>query len=348
MISENVAKLSRNMDLNYREMCATMDEILDGKTSLQETVDFLKNLSAKGESDDELLAMLDTMQRHAVHINPKCHGTIIDVCGTGGDRMQTFNVSTTAAFVIAAGGVSVAKHGNRSSSGISGSADIFEYFGYDLNMEPDRVKNIIERFNIGFMFAQKFHPAMRNVAEARKTLGTRTVFNLLGPLSNPAQVKNQLIGVSSPPYLQRISSLLESRGAENIMTVISLDGLDELSTTAKNQVCHLKDGKIDSFILDPVKLGLQRANLGEIQISTKKEAITSFVSVLDGTGKKPAIDITALNAAAGFIVGGLTDKFDEALEIAFDAIHSGRSFELFREFVKHCGDMSKIEELKLN
>jgi len=348
MISEDIVKLSHNMDLNYHEMCATMDEILDGKTSLQETVDFLKNLSAKGESDNELLAMLDTMQRHAIHINPKCNGRTIDVCGTGGDRMQTFNVSTTAAFVIAAGGVSVAKHGNRSSSGISGSADIFEYFGYDLNMEPDRIKKIIEKFNIGFMFAQKFHPAMKNVAEARRILGTRTAFNLLGPLSNPAQVKNQLIGVFSPSYLQRISRLLESRGAENIMTVISLDGLDELSTTSKNQVCHLKDGRMDTFILDPTHLGLQRDNLGDIQISTKEEAIRSFVSVLDGSGKKPIVDITALNAAAGFIVGGIADKFDAALEIAFDTIHSGKSFELFREFVKHCGDISKVEELKFN
>ena len=348
MISENVAKLSHNMDLNYREMCATMNEILDGKTSLQETVGFLKNLSAKGESDDEILAMLDTMQRHAIHINPKCKGRVIDVCGTGGDKKQTFNVSTTAAFVIAAGGVSVAKHGNRSSSGTSGSADIFEYFGYDLNMEPEKIEKIIEKFNIGFMFAQKFHPAMKNVADARKALATRTVFNLLGPLSNPAQVKNQLIGVFSSSYLQRISRLLESRGAENIMTVISLDGLDELSTTAKNQVCHLRDGRIDSYILDPAQIGLQRANLGDIQVSTKEESIRAFVSVLNGTGKKPIMDITALNAAAGLIVGGVADKFDEALGIAFDTIHSGKSFELFREFVKHCGDMSKLEELKLN
>jgi anthranilate phosphoribosyltransferase len=348
MISETITKLSDNKDLSYSEMRDIMNEILGGKTSVQDTANFLKNLTAKGESNDELLAMLDMMQEHAIHIEPKCNGRIIDVCGTGGDKMSTFNVSTTASFVIAAGGGNVAKHGNRSTSGISGSADIFEYFGYDLNMEPDKIKNIIEKFNIGFMFAQKFHPAMKNVAEARKLLGTRTAFNLLGPLSNPAQVKNQLIGVFSPAYLQRVITLLQSRGAENVMTVVSSDGLDELSTTSKNYVNHLKNGEIHNFILDPSEIGLTKANLIDIQISTKYEAIRSFVSVLNGTGKKSMIDITALNAAAGFVVGGISDKFDEALEIAFDTIHSGKSFDLFRNFIKYCGDISKLEEFENN
>jgi anthranilate phosphoribosyltransferase len=348
MISEKITKLSDNKDLSYNEMRDIMNEILGGKTSVQDTANFLKSLTAKGESDDELLAMLDMMQKHAIHIEPKCNGRIIDVCGTGGDKMSTFNVSTTASFVIAAGGGNVAKHGNRSTSGISGSADIFEYFGYDLNMEPDKIKNIIEKFNIGFMFAQKFHPAMKNVAEARKLLGTKTAFNLLGPLSNPAQVKNQLIGVFSPAYLQRVIKLLQSRGAENVMTVVSSDGLDELSTTSKNYIYHLKNGEIHNFILDPSEIGLAKANLIDIQISTKYEAIRSFVSVLNGTGKKSMTDITALNAAAGFVVGGISDKFDEALEIAFDTIHSGKSFNLFRNFVKYCGDISKLEEFENN
>ncbi|MFZ1077188.1 MAG: anthranilate phosphoribosyltransferase [Nitrosotalea sp.] len=348
MISETITKLADNKDLSYSEMRDIMNEILDGKTSVQDTANFLKNLTAKGESNDELLAMLDMMQEHAIHIEPKCNGRIIDVCGTGGDKMSTFNVSTTAAFVIAAGGVNVAKHGNRSTSGISGSADIFEYFGYDLNMEPSRIKDIIEKFNIGFMFAQKFHPAMKNVAEARKLLETRTAFNLLGPLSNPAQVKNQLVGVFAPSYLQRVITLLQSRGAENVMTVISSDGLDELSTTSKNYVYHLKNGEIHNFVLEPSEIGLTKSNLSDIQISTRDEAIRSFVSVLNDTGKKSMIDITALNAAAGFVVGGIADKFDEALEIAFDTIHSGKSFNLFRNFIKYCGDISKLEEFESN
>jgi anthranilate phosphoribosyltransferase len=348
MISEKITKLSDNKDLSYGEMCDIMNEILGGKISVQDTASFLKNLTAKGESNDELLAMLDMMQEHAIHIEPKCSGRIIDVCGTGGDKMSTFNVSTTASFVIAAGGVNVAKHGNRSTSGISGSADIFEYFGYDLNMEPNKIKDIIEKFNIGFMFAQKFHPAMKNVAEARKMLGIRTAFNLLGPLSNPAQVKNQLVGVFAPAYLQRVITLLQFRGAENVMTVISSDGLDELSTTSKNYIYHLKNGEIHNFVLEPSEIGLAKASLADIQISTREEAIRSFVSVLNGTGKKSMVDVTALNAAAGFIVGGISDKFDEALEIAFDTIHSGKSFDLFRNFIKYCGNISKLEEFENN
>ncbi len=198
------------------------------------------------------------------------------------------------------------------------------------------------------MFAQRFHPAMKNVADARKALGTRTAFNVLGPLSNPASVKNQLVGVFSPQYLQRVITLLQSRGSENVMTVISDDGLDELSTTSKNKICHLKDGQVSNFVLDPSSLGLAKTNLADIQVSTKNEAIRSFVSVLNNTGKKSMIDITALNAAAGFIVGGVSDRFDEALNIAFDTIHSGKPFDLFKEFIKYCGDVSKIEELTNN
>ncbi len=348
MITEITSKLSSKHDLSYDEMSYIMDEILEGRSSVQQTADFLKNLTEKGETDDELLAMLDKMQAHAVHIHPKRQGKLIDVCGTGGDKMSTFNISTAAAFVTAAGGGNVAKHGNRSVSGINGSADIFEYFGYDLNMEPNRVNEIIEKFGIGFMFAQKFHPAMKNVAEARKLLGMRTAFNLLGPLSNPAAVKNQLVGVFLPQYLQRVISLLSSRGSENVMTVISDDGLDELSTTSKNHICHLSNGKISTYVLDPVELGLTKSNLREIQISAKSEAISAFVSVLNGRATKPRIEITALNAAAGLIVGGISNKFDEALQISFEVIRSGKSYDLFKNLVRYCGDIEKVEEFEKN
>lgn len=348
MISEITAKLSHNKDISYNEMSHIMDEILNGRSTAQETTNFLRNLTEKGESDEELLAMLDKMQEHAIHIAPKRQGRIIDVCGTGGDKMRTFNISTASAFVVVAGGGNVAKHGNRSVSGINGSADIFEYFGYDLNSEPIKVEEIIEKLGIGFMFAQKFHPAMKNVAEARKLLGTRTAFNLLGPLSNPAGVTNQLVGVFSSHYLQRIITLLKSRGAENVMAVISYDGLDELSTTSKNHVYHFKNNKIHQFILEPTALGLPRANLSDIQVSTKDEAIRAFISVLNGTAKKSMIDITALNAAAGLIVGGVRDTFDEALQISLDAINSGKAFALFENFIRYCGDISKVEEIVKN
>jgi len=209
MISELITKLQSKTNLTYDETGKIMQEILDAKATDQENFDFLKNLTEKGETNDELLGMLDKMQEFALHIKPKNQGTIIDVCGTGGDKLQTFNISTTASFVIAAAGGIVAKHGNRSSSGISGSADIFEYFGYNLGMENTKIVEILEKFNICFMFAQKFHPAMKNVATARKNYGKRTAFNLLGPLTNPANVKNQLIGVFSDEFLERLPLILK-------------------------------------------------------------------------------------------------------------------------------------------
>ena len=348
MITKITTKLSSKCDLSYNEMCHSMDEILGGRSSVQQTAKFLKNLTEKGETDDELLAMLNKMQEHAIHIEPKGRGRIIDVCGTGGDKMSTFNISTTAAFVIAASGGTVAKHGNRSVSGINGSADIFEYFGYDLNMEPAKVKEIIEKFGIGFMFAQKFHPAMKNVSEARKLLGIRTAFNLLGPLSNPAGVKNQLVGVFSQQYLERVVTLLRSRGTENVMTVISDDGLDELSTTSKNHICHLNNTEIVTYVLDPIELGLTKANLSEIQISTKNEALSAFISVLNGNASKPMTEITALNAAAGLIIAGISNTFKDALQISFEVIKNGKSYDLFKNLIKYCGKIEKIEEFEKN
>ena len=204
MIKDLTHQLSHGNNLTIDQMTNVMNEILGGTHNDQDVAEFLENLTQKGESDDELLAMLNKMEEFAVHVSPNCKGKVIDVCGTGGDKLKTFNISTAAAFVIAAAGGNVAKHGNRSMSGISGSADIFEYFGFDLNSEPMKVNEIIEKFGIGFMFAQKFHPAMKNVAKARKMLDGRTAFNLLGPLTNPAMVKNQLIGVFSEDYQERI------------------------------------------------------------------------------------------------------------------------------------------------
>lgn len=346
MISELTNKLSLYQDLGYDEMSGVMDELLKGQVTPQEAANFLRNLTDKGESDEELLAMLDKMQQYAIHINPKRSSRIIDVCGTGGDKMKTFNVSTTAAFVINGAGGTVAKHGNRSVSGIYGSADIFEYFGYDLDLAPEKVTEVIEKCGIGFMFAQKFHPAMKNIAEARKILGTRTAFNLLGPLSNPAGVRNQLVGVFSPDYLERIVLLLKSRNAENVMSVLSHDGLDELSTTSKNQICHLKNGKISIRILNPVDLGLTKGTLGDIQISSKDDAIKSFITVLRGTANKSMIEVTALNAAAGLIISDIADDFHDAVPMALDSIKSGKAYDAFRNFIRFCGNMEKVEEFE--
>jgi|TARA_B100000949_G_scaffold85217_1_gene76115 anthranilate phosphoribosyltransferase len=346
MIKDTMQKLSRGNDLTLEEVTIIMKHILSGIAKDGESSEFLRCLREKGESNDELLGMLNTMEEHSLHISPNCKGKIIDVCGTGGDNLKTFNISTAASFVIAGAGGNVAKHGNRSISGVSGSADIFEHFGFDLNSEPNKVNETIEKFGIGFMFAQKFHPAMKNVANARKIVGGRTAFNLLGPLANPAMVKNQLIGVFSDDYQERIVKILQRKNAETIMAVRSADGMDELSTTSKNRICMLKNNTITKMILDPEEVGLEKGNISDIQISSKEDAIESFLTVLNGSANKTKIEITALNAAGGLIVSDMADSFTDAVELALDTIHSGRAFDKLENFVKNCGDIEKLEGAK--
>ncbi|HSB82964.1 MAG TPA: anthranilate phosphoribosyltransferase [Nitrosarchaeum sp.] len=345
MISDLILKLEQKTDLTYEQMNSIMTEILSGKTSDKENFDFLSSLTEKGETDDELLGMLDKMREFALKVEPKNKGRIIDMCGTGGDNLQTFNISTTASFVVTAAGGTVAKHGNRSSSGVSGSADIFEYFGYDLNSKPSRIADILEKYNICFMFAQKFHPAMKYVSNARKQLVKRSAFNLLGPLSNPACVKNQMIGVFSIEFLDRLPLILKRNGAENIMTVRSDDGMDEFSTSATNRVCILRNDKVLMNSIDPQVIGLHKSSLKDIQIKTKEEAIKSFVGVLNNTANQAMIETTAINAAGGLIVAGIVNNFEEGVELSLNTIKDGKAFKLLERFVTATGDISKLKEV---
>ncbi|MDH3340353.1 MAG: anthranilate phosphoribosyltransferase [Nitrosopumilus sp.] len=345
MISEIIEKLQQKTDLSYDEMNSIMTDMLSGNTDDEQNTEFLSKLAEKGETDDELLGMLDKMQEFSLKVDTKNEGTIIDMCGTGGDKLQTFNVSTTASFVVAAAGGIVAKHGNRSSSGVSGSADIFEYFGYDLDLEPAQISEILLKHNICFMFAQKFHPAMKHVSNARKQLRRRTAFNLLGPLSNPAGVKNQLVGVFSTEYLDRLPRILKRKGAENIMTVRSDDGMDEFSTSAVNRVCILRNDKVLMNAIDPEVVGLHKSKLEDIQIKTREDAIKSFVGVLNNTANQAMVETTALNAAGGLIVANIANNFEEGVEIALNTIKDGKAFSLLEKFVATTGDISKLKEM---
>ena len=345
MISQYISKLQEKTDLTYDEINQIMTEVLSGKTDDIQNSKFLSSLAQKGETDDELLGMLDKMEELSLKITPKNQGTIIDMCGTGGDKLQTFNISTTASFVVAAAGGIVAKHGNRSSSGVSGSADIFEYFGYNLNSEPAEIVDILEKYNICFMFAQKFHPAMKHVSAARKQLGKRTAFNLLGPLSNPANVKNQLVGVFSIEYLDRLPQILKRKGAQNIMTVRSDDGMDEFSTSSTNRVGILRKDKVLMNVIDPEVVGLHKSKLSDIQIESKQDAIESFVKVLNNTANQAMIETTVLNAAGGLIVADIAKNFEEAVEIATNTIESGKAYSLLEKFVKGTGNISKLKEI---
>jgi len=333
-----------NGDLTFDEMSSVMSDILNGRSNDEEIAEFLRDLSNKGETDEELRAMLTKMNEFSVNISPRCHGNIIDVCGTGGDNLQTFNISTTASFVIAGAGGNVAKHGNRSVSGISGSADVFEYFGFNLSSEPWIVEEMIEKIGISFMFAPTFHPAMKNVAPARKIIGKRTAFNLLGPLCNPAKVKHQMIGVFADNYIERIVKIMERNFSETILAVRSYDGMDELSTTSKNKACLLKDNQIKEFIINPSDYDMDKGNLSDIQISTKEEAISAFVRVLNNTSNKTMKEITILNAAGGMLAGGMCERFDEGVELATQTINSGAAFEKLKQFSKENNTNEKLEE----
>ena len=335
-----------NGNLTFEEMSSEMSDILNGKNNDDEIAEFLRSLSEKGETDEELRAMLTKMNEHAVRISPRCHGSLIDVCGTGGDNLQTFNISTTASFVIAGAGGNVAKHGNRSVSGISGSADIFEYFGFNLQSETCVAEEMIEKLGIGFMFARTFHPAMKNVAPARKILGKRTAFNLLGPLCNPANVKHQLIGVFADDYIKRIVMIMQKNHSETILAVRSEDGMDEFSTTSKNKACMLKNNEISEFIINPEEYNMKIGNLSDIQISTKQDAIDAFVNVLNNTSNKTMKEITILNAAGGMMVGGLCDEFKDGVELATETINNGKAFEKLKQFAKKNNAQAKLEEIK--
>ena len=334
-----------NGNLSFDEMSSVMSDILNGKNNDEEIADFLRDLSNKGETDEELHAMLTKMDEFSVNISPRCHGNIIDVCGTGGDNLQTFNISTAASFVIAGAGGNVAKHGNRSISGISGSADIFEHFGFNLSSESWIVEEMIEKIGIGFMFAPTFHPAMKNVVPARKIVGKRTAFNLLGPLCNPAKVKHQMIGVFADNYIERVVKIMQRNFSETILAVRSYDGMDELSTTSKNKACLLKDNQITEFIINPSDYNMDKGNLSDIQISTKEDAINAFVSVLNNTSNKTMKEITVLNAAGGILAGGMCEKFEEGIELASETINSGKAFEKLKQFAKENNANEKVEEL---
>lgn len=346
MITDTITRLQRGLDMTKDEAGAAVEEMLSGNTGDVQNARFLSSLAVKGETDEELLGMLEMMRKFALKVTPNGAETAIDMCGTGGDGLGTFNISTAASFVVAAAGGKVAKHGNRSNSGVSGSADVFEYFGYDLGMEPGLVSEILDRHGICFMFAQKFHPAMRHVAAARKAVGGRTAFNLLGPLSNPAGTKNQLVGVSSADMLERIPSILKKSGAESAMTVMAANGMDEFSTASNNSVRMLRDGTITKSVVDPEKVGLHRSEVCDIQAVSREDALRAFVGVLDGTAGRAMIETVALNAAGGLVVAGVSGSIGEAVEAALGVMDGGEAFALLERFVADTGDVARIREAK--
>ena len=308
-------------DLPDVAMQAVMQELMSGKLTEAQIGGFLVALRMKGETVEEIGAAAAVMREFAirVHVN---HPHLVDIVGTGGDNARTFNISTAASFVIAAAGGKVAKHNNRSISGISGSADILEQAGVKLGLKPEHVAECINQVGVGYMFAPAHHPATRHAAGPRRELATRSIFNLLGPLTNPAYVKRQLIGVYQADLLDVFVRVLQRLGSEHCMVVHSEDGLDEISNSAATDVVELKDGRITTYQLRPQQFGITPGALSELVVDSPGQSHDMMLSVFANM-PGPVLDIVLLNAGAAIYVAGLTPDMEQGIELARQAIASG-------------------------
>jgi len=295
-----IAKVINGQDLSFDEAAAAMDAIMDGAATPAQIGSYLTALRMKRETVDEIAGSAGSMRRHVIPVDvPLGRGQfLLDTCGTGGDGKQTFNISTTAAFVIAGAGLKVAKHGNRAASSRSGSADVLLALGGNLDLEAAQVAECIEEVGIGFLYAVKHHPAMRHAIGPRRELGQRTIFNLLGPLTNPAAATHQLMGVYDPALTGTLAEVLRALGSRAAYVVHGADGLDELTTTGVNRISALRDGQVTTFEFDPASIGLPRARLDDLLGGTPEENAAILRGILDGRDRGPRRDIVLLNAAA--------------------------------------------------
>jgi len=352
MIREAIKKLVDRQKLSYQEAYEAMREIMAGKATQAQIGAFLAALRMKGETVEEITAFSIAMRSFCRKISPKVNGRLVDTCGTGGDRIKTFNVSTAAAFIVAGAGIPVAKHGNRSVTSKSGSADVLENLGLNLNVPPETVEKAIENIGIGFMFAPVFHPAMKNAAGPRREISIRTVFNILGPLTNPAFAKAQIIGVYDTALVEKVAYVLRDLGAEEAMVVHGVDGLDEISIIGETLIAWLKDGEVRVFKTKPKDFGLRRAEVEEIAGANPIESTEAVFRILCGYAKlgDAERDMAVANAAAGIIVGGKADDFAYAIELAQESIESGSTYKKLKELIRFYDGStpSRIEELEAN
>ncbi len=319
-------------DLNNGEMRDVMQNIMTGECTDAQIAGFLVGLRSKGETIAEITAAANVMRELAsrVHIN---HDNLIDTCGTGGDGHNTFNISTTAAFVVAAAGGHVAKHGNRSVSSKSGSADVLEAAGVKLELTPVQVAQCVDEVGIGFMFAPMHHSAMKHAIGPRKELGVRTVFNVLGPLTNPAGAKRQVMGVFSHDWLETLANVLKNLGSEQVMIVHSEDGMDEISISAPTNIAELKDGEIKTYKIEPEQFGMQPADINTLAVENVEESFKVMQAVLDNQGG-PTQDIVLLNAGAAIYTAGIEDTLAAGIATAQHVIENGSARAKLDELAK--------------
>ena len=318
--------------LSQDEAYNLMSSIMSGEYDDIQTSGILIALRAKGETVDEITGFADAMRRKMLKIS--LNKPAIDLCGTGGDSLGTFNISTVASFVVAGSGVHVAKHGNRSMTSKSGSADVLQALGIPINLPPEQTAENIDRFGLGFMFAPLYHPAMKHAVNARKSLAIRTVFNILGPLCNPADVKAQAMGIFDPDLTELQAKVLKRLESTNIMVFHGRDGLDEISTTSKTKISQvINGGSVNSYEFNPLDLGITIASIDDLRGGDSKKNADISIKILSGE-KGPKRDIVLLNAAAGIVVGGNAKDLKEGFKKAADSIDSGSALNILRKLAE--------------
>lgn len=331
MIKEAIEKVSRKIDLAENETRSCFDEIMSGQATPAQIGALLTGLRIKGETVEEITGAAKVMREKAVRIN--VGKDVLDTCGTGGSLINTFNISTTAAFIVAGCGVRIAKHGNRSASSECGSADVLEALGVKIDITPDMVQRSILEIGIGFMYAPLFHTAMKYAAAPRKEIGIRTIFNILGPLSNPAGATHQVVGVYSPGLTLPLAHVLKNLGTKCAFLVHGMDKLDEVTITGKTKVTELRSGKIETYYVTPKDFGLASARLDDIEGGNAKENAEIITAVLKGE-RGPKRDVVLMNASTGLVCIGQAKDLKAGTALAAESIDSGLAFEKLSKLIE--------------
>ena len=338
VLSDAINAVCRGEELAEETAATVLREVMEGRAAPEETAGLLIALRTRGETADEIAGLARTMREMATKVEVEIDG-LVDTAGTGGGT-PTFNVSTTAAFVAAGAGCPVAKHGNRSATSQCGSADVLEALGARIDLGPEQVADCIETVGFGFMFAPQHHAAMKHVVPVRKALGVRTIFNLLGPLTNPADAPHQVIGVSDGPFLEHMAMALARLGGRSALVVSSEDGLDEISISAPTRVVELRDGKVETYTVTPEDLGVERAPIDAIAFGAPDENARVTRAVLSGADTGPALSLTLANAGAAVYAAGRADTLEAGVRVAATAVESGAANDVMERFVSRTQELA--------